>query len=155
MNGRKRMARDEHGFTLIELMVVVLTIGILVAMAVPKFRTATDSASNRTAQESLITGATVEIGLYTLQGKYLSNLLSLSNAATGESSIAWANGAPLFEKKIYVEMSAAGDIVYLGARSHTGKCYYLQVPLTTAASYATDAACSTSPSGVASWTTTW
>ncbi|MCX7831278.1 MAG: prepilin-type N-terminal cleavage/methylation domain-containing protein [Actinobacteria bacterium] len=49
------MKRREAGFTLIELMVVVLIIAILVAIAVPVFSAARESAWRRTCQSNLRT----------------------------------------------------------------------------------------------------
>ncbi|HEY3373848.1 MAG TPA: type II secretion system protein [Candidatus Aquicultor sp.] len=50
-----RNIRNEKGFTLIELMVVILIIGILVAIAVPVFNSARQSAYQRTCQANLRT----------------------------------------------------------------------------------------------------
>ncbi|HUP70122.1 MAG TPA: prepilin-type N-terminal cleavage/methylation domain-containing protein [Acidimicrobiales bacterium] len=50
---RRRIDRDEEGFTLIELMVVVLIIAILIAIAIPTFLGAQDRARDRGAQSNL------------------------------------------------------------------------------------------------------
>ena len=50
---RRRLHRDEEGFTLIELMVVVLIIAILIAIAIPTFLGAQNRARDRGAQSDL------------------------------------------------------------------------------------------------------
>lgn len=50
---RKGLAKQDEGFTLVELMVVVLIIAILIAIAIPTFLGARQRAQDRAAQSDL------------------------------------------------------------------------------------------------------
>ena len=70
---RKRLDRKDEGFTLIELMVVVLIIAILLAIAIPTFLGARSRAQNRAAESNLRNALTAEKTAYTDNSSYVAN----------------------------------------------------------------------------------
>ena len=59
-----RLNNDEKGFTLIELMVVVLIIAILIAIAIPTFLGARQRAQDKQAQSNIRNALTTEKTYY-------------------------------------------------------------------------------------------
>src|SRR5437667_860944 len=74
----RRFARDERGFTLIELMVVVLIIAILIAIAIPTFLGARQRAQDRQAQSNLRNAFAAEKVVYTDNQTFTTNTATLS-----------------------------------------------------------------------------
>ena len=85
ITARRRLQEDdEDGFTLIELMVVVLIIAILLAIAIPTFLGAQNRARDRGAQSNLRNGITAAKTIATDDaGAFTSVTATSLNAAEG------------------------------------------------------------------------
>jgi prepilin-type N-terminal cleavage/methylation domain-containing protein len=70
-----RNLRNSKGFTLIELMIVVVIIGILAAIAIPKFGAASDRAKEKEADGILKQMYTLQSAYFAQHGEYATNFI--------------------------------------------------------------------------------
>ncbi len=119
----------EEGFTLIELMVVVLIIGILLAIAIPTFLGARDRANDRSAQSNLRNALTAEKTLYTDNQVYTSTGAAAGITALGavEPSLTWAAAVSASSARSVVASTfgSPATTVVVFDKSATGTCFYI------------------------------
>lgn len=84
----EKLNGDDEGFTLIELMVVVLIIAILIAIAIPTFLGARRRAQDRQAQSNLRNGLTAEKTYYADPQGYTTSTTELGEI---ESNLDWSS----------------------------------------------------------------
>lgn len=89
-----RRLGEDHGFTLVELVVVVLVIGILIAVAIPTYLGARNRSYNRAAQSDLRSALVAAKAIYSNQATYVCALA----AATGPcpQALPWYEGSLTF-----------------------------------------------------------
>lgn len=149
INSLKSRRDDEEGFTLIELMVVVLIIAILIAIAIPTFLGARERAQDRAAQSDLRNGLTAEKVYYTDAEAYTTVVADLKDI---EPSLNWGT-APTVTTGGTV---ASPEIVCLEQKSKSGTTFAIADVATdvsatiTAGTYYNRGTCSTGP-----FTGTW
>src|SRR3954470_1578105 len=123
-----RSRDEEDGFTLIELMVVVLIIAILIAIAIPTFLGARDRANDRATQANVRNAFTATRVWYTDKQTYTT---LPADMATIEPSLNWTTstlgaGSPDRAVSITVyDIPGPAQTVVVTARTRTGHCFYL------------------------------
>jgi type IV pilus assembly protein PilA len=155
---RRLEGHREGGFTLIELMVVVLIIAILIAIAIPTFLGARSRAQNRAAQASLRNALVAAKSIYTDKQDYGQAVKtgsadplesvepSLSYVVTGTASTG--------PNEISTGNSGTG-IWYGAAKSDSGTCFYIKDDVSTGTSYATGSTCTATAAASATFTSKW
>jgi type IV pilus assembly protein PilA len=133
----RRRLQGEHregGFTLIELMVVVLIIAILIAIAIPTFLGARQRAQNRAAQSSLRNALTAAKTIYTDSQTYAS--ATAAAMTTVEPSLDFVVGTATSpnQNTVSVHSSAAG-VFSAAAMSASGTCYYIKENVASGTTY--------------------
>ena len=124
----------EGGFTLIELMVVVMIIAILVGIAIPAFlgarKRAQDTASKSNLRNALGTAQTIftDNQAYLVLGDAATAGTMIYSLAAEEPSLTFLpNTDSASSKQISVLTSGATlDTIMLASKSGSGKCFFLR-----------------------------
>lgn len=115
---RARLGKDESGFTLIELMVVVLIIAILIAIAIPTFLGQRQKAQDKQAQSNLRNALTAEKSYYVDSQVYTAVAADMEAI---EPVLTWMGGAASTAPgEIYQKTGDGGATVCLEAKSAGG-----------------------------------
>lgn len=120
-----RRRDGEEGFTLIELMVVVLIIAILIAIAIPTFLGARNRANDRAAQSSLRNALTAAKTSFTDTGDY--SQATAATLAGIEPSLQFVVGASTGFKVVSVVAPVSPFASWWAeALSKSGTCYGIE-----------------------------
>jgi type IV pilus assembly protein PilA len=139
---------DDQGFTLIELMVVVLIIAILIAIAIPTFLGARQRAQDRAAQSNVRNAFTAEKTFFTDGQAYTETTSDLTAIEPSLTYTTAAGSLAATGNVVYVNVSTAtttDDTVVIGAQSGSGKCFWLKDSSPSGTTYSTSNSCGAEP----------
>ena len=131
--------RDERGFTIIELMTVVMIIGVLVVIALPTFLGARTRAYDRAAQSDIRNAFAAEKAYYTDTLTYTTDPAEMTAI---EAAIVYLDGdTPLATGVVYLHLDPIPNEIFVSGMSESGTCFYLREIDGGGVRFATDPAC--------------
>jgi len=124
-----RRSSQTDGFTLIELMVVVMVIAVLIAIAIPSFLGFRSSAQDRAAQATLRTAEKVATAVLIDEGTFPNKAALLVLFPTIETTIEWIdhNDSSTGPPQVSLDDDNGGQELALATLSESGSCFYLRV----------------------------
>ena len=111
--------RAEAGFTLIEMMVVVLVIGLMIAIALPTFLGARKRAQDRAIQTNMRSGLAAALAYYTEAQDW--DGFDAVQATTEEPRIDWVDPGPPVNGETAIVVHAGQQLLLVG---HSGSGTY-------------------------------
>jgi len=104
--------RAEAGFTLIEMMVVVLVIGLMIAIALPTFLGARKRAQDRAIQTNMRSGLAAALAYYTEAQDW--DGFDAVQAKTEEPRIDWVDPGPPLDRETAIVVHAGQQLLLVG-----------------------------------------
>ena len=120
---RQRIEDDEEGFTLIELMVVVLIIAILIAIAIPTFIGARERAQDRAAQSNLRNAYASAKTIYTDTQQW--STVTPAMVQDAEPTLTVDAAASTESDMVSLAVGASEEWIVLAVESDSGTCFML------------------------------
>src|SRR5687767_1873584 len=119
LNGRRH---QDEGFSLVELMVVILVIAILIAIGLPTFLGSRSRAQDRAAQSELRAGLAGGLTYFTKAGSW-TGFDDLA-AKEAEPTLEWLDGGDPPADEISIEIHFGSDLLMI-RRSGSGTYFCL------------------------------
>jgi type IV pilus assembly protein PilA len=117
-------ARDECGFTLVELLITVLVIGILIAIGLPTFLGARSRAQDRHTQEDIRVAFMAEQAYYSDTEIYTTNGTLMT--AIEPALVYVDSDTPAASGSVYLHYHPATNEIFVSGLSASGMCFYLR-----------------------------
>ncbi|MCH7584256.1 MAG: type II secretion system protein [Acidobacteria bacterium] len=118
---------NSEGFTLIELMVVLMTIALLIAIAIPTFLGSRDNAQDTAAHVTLRTASKDAYLVVLEQGSLPGRPALLALLPTLEPNIDWMDHKDSSTGPRQVSIAKIGQELTMAALSESGSCFWLRV----------------------------
>lgn len=135
---------SESGFTLVELLVVVIITGILAAIAIPTFLSQREAAQDATAKSTVRNAQTAILSYRQIAGDYPPGtnpaMLQLKKL---EPTINWRESVGTRDRPTtgQVPFEVLGTAIVFGTRSESGRCFYMRIDSQGKPAYGSDTDC--------------